>query len=165
MYDVTGKKISPLSSNHFGFGKRKSLEPYVQLGLQYIRGSWAASSAVGLQYVRGYYDANRQIFKLYWEPHFLFYRDAADKLIPQRNDFVTLKYNEIRGRQTAFPSLNTNFSLSYLVGKRGNFFEPATFKIAFPGLRARNLNLEPEFVFNKFFKNFSPSIKLSLEIE
>jgi len=165
MYDVANQKnISPFKSNYFGYGKRKYYEPYIQLGIQYLRGSWAPSTGVGMQLIHGRYDANREVFKLYWEP-FFFTRNSTNNLISQRNDFITFKYNEVRKVQPRDAEIFLNFSIGYLVGRRGNWFEPNTFKFAVPGLGVRNINLEPEFVFNKFFKNFSPSLRLTLEIE
>jgi|GEM_PF-6112523 len=49
--------------------------------------------------------------------------------------------------------------------RKGEYFEETTFKFSLPGLHAKNILLEPEFIFNRFFKNFIPSLKLSLIFE
>jgi len=57
-------------------------------------------------------------------------------------------------------------SLQYVRGMgRGNWFEPNTFKFSLPGVRNYTLQVEPEFYFNGFFKNFSPSLRFSLFFE
>lgn len=166
MYDMKAlKRISPQRENHFGYGSKRSLEPYVQLGVQYLRGAWAPSSGVGLQITNGYYNSNRQMFRLYWEPYFFFSRNASNNLITERNDFITFKYNEVRQRPNNFPTLHLNFSAGYLINRKGTWFEANSFKFALPGYAMRNVTIEPEFHFNKLFKNFSPSLRLTLEIE
>jgi DNA-directed RNA polymerase specialized sigma24 family protein len=58
-----------------------------------------------------------------------------------------------------------NVSIGYLVSRKGNWFEPNTFKIGIPGVRSGWLQLEPEFFFHDFLKGISPSIKLTLHYE
>ncbi len=43
---------------------------------------------------------------------------------------------------------------------RGALFEKNTVKVSLSGSQLKNGLLEPEFVFDKFFKDFSPSLKL-----
>jgi len=163
----TQKKVAPLKPEHLGFGKPHGLQPYVQAGIQYGRGSWMTSVGPGLEYYYNKTKSGQYSFRLLWEPYFFFRRNAADKLITERNDFITLKFHtdyqyNLKGKTVEF---NENFSISYLASRKGDWFEPGTFKFSVPGLQAKNLLLEPEFFFNKLLKNFSPSLKLVLYVE
>ena len=165
-YDVAQQKVlSPIKLKYTGYGGETYYEPYLQPGIQYLRGSWVPSLGVGMQLIHGAYEGNREVFKLYWEPHFYFSRSINNNLITQRNDFLTFKYNELKKQSSGYVEITHNLSVGYLVGRRGSWFESNTFKFSVPGLSIRNLNLEPEFVFNKFFRNFTPSLKLNFEIE
>jgi hypothetical protein len=99
-----------------------------------------------------------------WDPYFFFSRDANNKLVTDRNDFITFRYVETEAKQQPFDYVG-NFSLGYLVGRKGDWFEKNTFKLGLPGVRSGWLQLEPECYFNNFFKNFSPTIKLTIHYE
>jgi hypothetical protein len=100
-----------------------------------------------------------------WEPHFIFSKDALNKTITDRNDFVTLRYIAIENSKKEPFDFVGNVSIGYLVSRKGNWFEPNTFKIGIPGVRSGWLQLEPEFFFHDFLKGISPSIKLTLHYE
>lgn len=170
MYNIQKQqRISPFRPSYLGFHKKHGVEPYVQVGIQYGRGNWMPSVGAGIEY---YYNKTSNVkfaVRLLWEPYFFFQRDADNKLVTQRNDFVTLKFHnnwKINPGMKGNPiELNENFSFSYLVSRKGDWFEPTTIKFTVPGLQMKNVLLEPEFFFNKFFKNFSPSAKLVFYIE
>jgi hypothetical protein len=168
-YNVTNEKVVQ-SVKTSTPEKKISVElPNYQAGIQFVNGYWAPSVGLGIELLK----RSRKIdqfneqndedgFRLIWEPYFFFQRDAAKKFGVSRNDFITFRWHtaqkslyadkEIRFRQTA--------SIGYLVGRRGSYFQQNTFKFSITGLQAKSVLLEPEFVFNKFFKNFSPSLKL-----
>ncbi|MET0392777.1 MAG: hypothetical protein ABW019_06530 [Chitinophagaceae bacterium] len=162
------KRISPYNLKHFGFYKVHGLQPYVQVGIQYVRGAWAPSAGAGLEYYYNHTKSGKYAMRLFWEPYFFFRRDANDKLVTERNDFITLKFcNNSKisfGKDTPI-EFNENFSFSYLVSRKGDWFNPTTFKFTIPGIQMKNVLLEPEFFFNKLLKNFSPSAKLVVFIE
>jgi len=140
-------------------------EPYVQLGFQYIRGSWAPSVGTGVQLIKRRNEDDILYFRLMWEPYFFFEKGQDVSLY--RNDFITFRFYE-NSVYTGFKkeiSFKQTASFGYLIRRKGDYFEPVTFKFALPGLVMDKLVLEPEFVFNKFFRNFSPSLKLNLVFE
>jgi hypothetical protein len=162
----TNKMFSPYKTKYIKYGWRQhELVPNIYGGLQFVRGSFVPSMAAGLRYT--FPNGNISSMHLYamWEPYFFFSRDVNNKLITDRNDFVTLRFLELdRGKKEGFDLVN-NFSIGYLVGRKGDWFEQNTFKVGIPGIRSGWLQLEPEFIFNDWFKNFSPSLKLTIHYE
>lgn len=163
----TGKMISPLKPKYMDWGRKAAFEPTVQFGLQYARGSFTPSAGAGVQYRFSDGTFSQNFVRAYWEPYFFFSRDANNKLVTDRNDFITLRYTVLFLKEMARNKITTsgNISLSYLVGRRGNWFEQNTFKIGTPGFMAGSLMFEPEFFFNDAFRNFSPSLKMTLMFE
>jgi hypothetical protein len=165
LYNVqTGKRISPAKGN-IAWGKRKELIPFIPVGMQYVRGEWVPSTGVGGEWKTTNGNATRY-FRLYWEPLFHFSRNADNKLTTDVNSFVAFKYTENTKEPTSKNLIfAVNFSAGYLVDRQGELFEKNTIKFSLPGFQMKNVLLEPEFVFNKLFKDFSPSLKLSLYFE
>lgn len=141
--------------------------PYVQTAVQYVRGSWAPSAGVGFEIVHKISEHFENHFQLMWEPYFFFSKDSIKGVVLNRNDFLTFKYRISSEVRTSTREINfqQTFSFGYLIRRRGNDFEPTTFKFSLPGLQAKNVLLEPEFIFNGFLKNFSPSLKLTMYFE
>lgn len=159
-YPSRAKWSKNISSGHY-----TEFVPNVYAGLSFARGNFIPSISAGLRYTAddGLY-ATRHFFAM-WEPHFIFSHDAANKVLTDRNDFVTLRYTIIfKQSKTPFDFVS-NVSLGYLVHRSGNWFEPGTFKVGIPGVRSGWLQLEPEFFFNGFLKNFSPSLRLTIHYE
>ena len=170
LYNVeTGKRIRPVKLPLRNPSPEKPivLPPYVQLGVQYIRGEWVPSVGVGLDLQRRSRKDRVQHYRLIWEPYFLFSRNTSNELRMERNDFVSFKYT--LSSKISTPTRQIEFlqtvSIGYLVHRKGEWFEPHTIKFSLPGFHAKNILLEPEFVFNDFFKNFSPSLKLVMYFE
>lgn len=163
----TGKMFSPLKPKYMDWGRKDAFEPTVQIGLQYARGSFVPSAGAGVQYYFSDGTFSQNYIRAYWEPYFFFSRDANNKLLTERNDFITLRYTVLFLKKSDKNRINTsgNISLSYLVGRRGNWFEENTFKIGTPGFLAGSLMFEPEFFFNGVFRNLSPSLKMTLLFE
>ncbi len=165
MYDVpNSKKISP-SKGNIAWGRRNEVIPFIPVGVQYVRGSWVPSTGAGVEWKATNGNATRYV-RLYWEPLFDFSRGADKKLTTNVNSFVAFKYTEnTKDAVTKNLIFALNFSIGYLVNRQGELFENNTFKFSLPGFQMKNVLLEPEFVFNNFFKNFSPSLKLGLYFE
>jgi len=146
------------------------------VGIQYVRGSFAPSVSLGLKLSvkhNRYYDflapsnieTTTTNYYLLWEPHFFFSRDANNKLITQRNDFLTLKLIQLEHDRKPGMDFIPILSLGYLIHRQGNWFEKNTFKWGISGFGNEMLQIAPEFFFNDFFKNFSASLKLTITLE
>lgn len=101
---------------------------------------------------------------LFWEPHFLFNKDANGKLRTYRNDFLTLTYGQggiaDHDARKDF-SFSAVFSLGYLVHKSGDFIEEGTFRFGAGKLRLLKTTIEPSIYFDHFFKGVTPGIRIS----
>ncbi|RYY95970.1 MAG: hypothetical protein EOO11_14640 [Chitinophagaceae bacterium] len=161
------RKITPLDPNRFSYRKRSYFNPYVQLGLQFVRGAWVPSTAAGFELTRHPRETRQVHWRLYWEPHFFFNRDEKGALLTDRNDFVTFAYTDkeyTADRRTI--RFSTHLAVGYLVRRAGPWLQPGTVKISVPSAIVwQQLQLEPEFWFNDLFKGFSPSLKLTIPFD
>lgn len=101
---------------------------------------------------------------LFWEPHFLFAKDAQGKLKTYRNDFLTLTYGQ--GGITDHDSrkdfsFSAVFSIGYLIHRDGDFIEKNTFRFGAGKLKLSKTTIEPSLYFNRFFKGVTPGIRIS----
>ena len=168
VYDMKiRKRVAPRNENNVGYSKKTSIDPFAQVGVQYVRGAFVPSAGAGIEYSVNERNQSKHAIRLIWEPYFYFFRDDKDKVVLQRNDFITLKfytgYNNTGPGRTF--SWNQNFSVGALIYRKGELFEKGTFKFELPGLQTKNIVLTPEFFFNKFFRNFSPSMKLTVNMD
>jgi len=164
----TNKMVNPTKIKWLKYtadGYYDEFVPNIYAGMEFARGNFIPSISVGLRYtISGGRFGTKRLYAM-WEPHFLFSRDASNKLVTDRNDFITLRYLIIwKGKKEGFDFVD-NVSLGYLVNRNGNWFEPGTWKLGIPGVRSGWLQLEPEFFFNGFLKNFSPSLRLTIHFE
>jgi hypothetical protein len=159
------KRIAPLNPNNIQYGRENGWVPYGQMAIQYGRGEWIPSVGAGIEYYYGKSKYGQLGVRLIWEPHFFFTRDMNKKLVTDRNDFITLKFYSNWQYLSRSDPWNLNFSIGYLFRRKGDWFEPNTFKFSLPGIQRKNILAEPEFFFNKFFKGFSPSLKLTVFLE
>ena len=101
---------------------------------------------------------------LFWEPHFLFDKDAQGKLKTYRNDFLTLTYGQ-GGTTDHDPrkdfSFSAVFSVGYLVHRSGDFIEKNTFRLGAGKVKFSKTTIEPSVYFDHFFKGVTPSIRIS----
>jgi hypothetical protein len=164
----SGKKITRDDPARAGKVQFNLNEPYVQSGFQFMRNSFVPSAGVGIRLTQKKSDQYEREWRLMWEPLFFFSRNADNKLITDRNDFITFKQysrDEFEG-ETKKIVMVQNVSFGYLIRRKGNWFEKNTFKFSLPtGIQYENILLEPEFVFNDFFRHFSPSLKLTVIFE
>jgi hypothetical protein len=101
---------------------------------------------------------------LYWEPHFLFSKDAQGKLRTYRNDFLMLTYGQ--GGTTDHDakkdfSFSAVFSLGYLIHQSREFIEEGTFRFGAGKLKLLKTTIEPSIYFDHFFKGVTPGIRIS----
>ena len=167
-FDIkSNKMLSPASAkwiNHPN-GNYAQFVPNIYAGMSFARGNFIPSVSLGFRYTfAGGEFATRSLYLMY-EPHFLFSRDNNNKLITDNNDFLTIRYmNVLKNKKDGFDFVG-NVSLGYLVNRNGIWFEPNTWKFGIPAVRSGWLQLEPEFFFTGFFKNASPSLRLTIHYE
>lgn len=141
-----------------------TISPAIYGSMQYSRGAFVPSFAAGLSYVISDNKYNDHRVFLMWEPYF-FFSNNNNQFKTDRNDFISFRKVDFNKPEKGGWSFVQNLSIGYLVGRRGNWFEPNTFKFSLPGIRNHTLQIEPEFYFNNFFRNFSPTLRLSLFFE
>ncbi len=101
---------------------------------------------------------------LFWEPHFIFAKDARDQLRTYRNDFLTLVYSQggIKDYDARKDfSFSATFSLGYLIYRQGEFFEKRSFRFGGGKFSIHKTTIEPSFYFNDFFRGVTPCIRIS----
>jgi hypothetical protein len=166
----TGALVSPGKENYHAI---RSQSDYLEItvlkpSLGYARGKAIAGfsfgAAVNYSITRNSTWGSRHSLGLYWEPQFTFSGDAQGKMIPNRNDFLTFRFQETPNKPPGQFELMSTFSVSYLIRRSGTVFEKNTFRLGLLGLASGRLHLEPELYFNDFFKNVSPGIRLSMKL-
>ncbi len=141
------------------------LEGTVTVNVQNYKNYFVPSFSVGIQAV---FSNRARSYKwspgLFWEPHFLFGKDANGKLHTYRNDFLTLTYGQ-GGTKDHNPrkefSFSTVFSLGYLIRRQGDYFTKNTFRLGAGKLKLTKTTIEPSIYFNNFFKGVTPCIRIS----
>jgi len=146
-------------------GTGDMLEVMQSVNIQNYKSYFVPSFSLGLKLVL----SNRErTFKwepaLFWEPHFLFSKDAQGKLRTYRNDFLTLTYGQ-GGTTDHDPrkdfSFSAVFSIGYLIHQSANFIEKNTFRLGVGKLKLLKTTIEPSIYFNHFFKGVTPGIRIS----
>ncbi len=141
------------------------LELNVSVGVQNYKNYFVSSFSLGTKLIL----ANRErSYKwepgLFWEPQFVFVRDAQNKLRTYRNDFLTLTYGQ-GGVKDHDPSkgfsYSSVFSLGYLINRSGDFYEKNTFRLGAGKIVLAKTTIEPVMYFNNFFKGVTPGIRIS----
>lgn len=146
-------------------GTGDMLELMQSVNIQNYKSYFVPSFSVGVKLVL----SNRErTFKwepaLFWEPHFLFSKDAQGKLKTYRNDFLTLTYGQ-GGTTDHDPrkdfSFSAVFSIGYLIHRSGDFIDKNTFRIGAGKLKLLKTTIEPSLYFNNFFKGVTPGIRIT----
>ncbi|MCE3282131.1 MAG: hypothetical protein K0Q66_868 [Chitinophagaceae bacterium] len=165
-FDMLTGKMQPIKER-YEHHTRNVFEPTIQMGLQYGRGDFIPSVGLGIQYIHGYEPSfGNSHLRLFWEPHFIFSRNTTNKLVTQRNDFITMQYTQMpSGKERRELYTIGNITLGYLALRRGDFFEKHTFKMGLPMLAYGNLLFEPQYFFDRGFRHFSPSVKFTMLFE
>lgn len=145
-------------------GQVPELVPNIYAGMQFAKGVFVPSFSAGIRYTSANRTHSTSRFYAMWEPHFFFSKDLLNNVTTDRNDFLTLRYIHLENKQAPFDFVG-NVSIGYLISRKGNWFEPNTYKVGLPGVRSGWLQLEPEFFFHGFVKGVSPSIKLTIHYE
>jgi hypothetical protein len=141
------------------------MELTATVNIQNYKNYFVPSFSLGVQFTLTNSDRNyKWVPGIFWEPHFLFAKDANGKLHTYRNDFLTLTYGQ-GGTKDHNPhkdfSFSTVFSLGYLIHREGDFIDKNTFRLGAGKLRLTKTTIEPSMYFNNFFKGVTPCIRIS----
>jgi hypothetical protein len=106
----------------------------------------------------------KYVIDAYWEPQFLFLSTPGG-LKTYRNDFIVLSW----GYGLKDPSvkdkspLRFDFSIGYLVGNRGGFYAPHTFRVGLDEVPIfkDKMKVQPVVYFNDFFKGVTPGLRIT----
>ncbi|HVZ97442.1 MAG TPA: hypothetical protein VG847_11240 [Chitinophagaceae bacterium] len=146
-------------------GNGDMLELNVSAGVQNYKNYFVPSFSLGAKIV---FSNRERTYKwepgLFWEPQFLFSRDAQNRLRTYRNDFLTLVYGQggIKDHDPAKDfSFSAVFSLGYLINRSGDFYEKNTFRLGAGKINLAKTTIEPLMYFNNFFKGVTPGIRIS----
>lgn len=138
---------------------------FITVNVQNYKNYFVPSFSLGARFV---FTNREHTFKwepgVFWEPHFLFAKDATGKLHTYRNDFLTLTYGQ--GGTTDYDtrkdfSFSTVFSLGYLIRRQGDLVDKSTFRLGAGKLKLYKTTIEPSLYFNNFFKGVTPGIRIS----
>ena len=109
---------------------------------------------------------NKKYFGLALENHFFFAKDINGKVKTFQNNFLTLSYKQtyFNEKNTAIFHFSPDLSLSYLVKRRGEFYDKNTFRLGLGKINMykETVSLEPSLYFNNLFKNITPGLRLSV---
>jgi hypothetical protein len=114
------------------------------------------------------HDNKRRAFSADWEPSFIFSPNAEGRLQTYRNDFLVVGYANTRPKRPEQSDVGFNldiaFSLGYLIGRQGDYFEKHTFRFCAGNIElARNkIRIQPCMYFNDFFRGVTPGVRVSL---
>ena len=105
---------------------------------------------------------------LLWEPDFIFSNNTQGHLQTYRNDFLVLSYLQEKKGFSIFHELvhlSPTASLSYLITRKGDYFDKHTFRLGIGGLRFFDggMTVEPCLFFHDLFKETTPGLKLGLQ--
>jgi len=141
------------------------IEGMISVNVQNYKSYFVPSFSVGASLVLTNRDRTfKWVPGLFWEPHFLFAKDAQGKLKTYRNDFLTLTYGQ--GGTTDYNpqkdfAYSAVFSLGYLIRREGDFIEKNTFRLGAGKLKLLKTTIEPSMYFNNFFKGVTPGVRIS----
>ncbi len=141
------------------------LESKLSTSIQNYKNNFVPSISIGFDLVFNN-GINKKYIGIALEPHFLFSKDITGNMKTFQNNFVTLSYKQtyINERNAAIFHFSPDFSLSYLVKRRGDFYDRNTFRLGLGkvNLHKETVELEPCLYFNNLFKNTTPGLRLSI---
>lgn len=170
--DMKRDRNTAVQANYFPYENKKPYNsnwpsiyidlPYLEAGMQSFGHSFVPSAGVGINFS---YKHNKITDRLtfLWEPLFLFEKNNTGKLNQFRNDFVSVKWQRITENTGGLQFMPT-LSFGYLKNdrRRGDFFADNTYKIGLPGYKYKGLFVQPQLMFNNFFKNVTPGFKIGI---
>jgi hypothetical protein len=155
-----GRMVAPGNSNvlysgepQFGF----SVAPT----FGFSRGSFIAGFQVGVDYNLSRSLYNRTKLRLLSEIEMNFPRDVTTgKISMEQNRFIGLQLLQYNKPLSDKLELAANFSVSFLISKNSTLYEKNSFRFGLPILTSKRITIEPSVIFNGWFKNPAPTIRL-----
>src|ERR1700722_20711467 len=113
------------------------------------------------------HDNIRKAFSADWEPTFIFSPNAQGRLQTYRNDFLVFGYANTRPKRpdpNVGWNLDIDFSLGYLIGRQGDYFEKHTFRICAGSIKlaSAKIRIQPCMYFNDLFRGVTPGLRIML---
>ncbi len=138
------------------------ISPGASLG--YIRGNWMTSLNAGFTF---YLEKSKLKPTFGYHHQYFFGRDAEGKTQAFQNGFALAGLAFFKKSDTNIigrkPVVQTgSLTLGYLVHRRGDYYEPNTWRITGSLNLTPNLKVEPEIYFNGAFKNLSPGVRFTV---
>jgi hypothetical protein len=146
------------------------LEIMPSMSIQNYKTYFVPSFNLGLNFVINNFDWKhhnsrfKYLLGVWWEPQF-FFQSASGGLRTFRNDFINLSFGyglKDPSVKDKSPIIN-NFSLGYLVGNRGGFYAPHTFRVGLDevSLFKDHTKVGPLVYFNDLFKGVTPGLRIT----
>jgi hypothetical protein len=163
-YSIAGQRVSGAVSSKATASD--FLSPYAGVSLQNYTSYFVPSFNLGAVVTFNRKLLYRHEFGLIWEPFYFFEKDSKGKIQALRNEFLTLTYGYglLKG-QDPKKNISMTFviSFSYLIKRKGDYFEPQSFRIGGGKLVlfSGKTSIEPLFYFHDFFRGVSPGLKLT----
>jgi hypothetical protein len=110
----------------------------------------------------------KNTFTADWEPTFIFSPNASGRLQTYRNDFLVFGYANTRPKKQGQPGIaahiDIDFSLGYLIGRQGNYFEKHTFRFCAGSIRLAGgkIRIQPCMYFSDLFRGVTPGLRITL---
>ncbi|CCH55370.1 hypothetical protein BN8_04624 [Fibrisoma limi BUZ 3] len=136
--------------------------PGISVGL--IRSQWVPSFNLDAQFVPGrHYNVG---YTIGYTSSF-FFREAGDgRFRTFRNDFLNVGFTFYRFNKNGLTSASSRTLLGLYVGvpvhRRGNYFDPNTFRVSSTVYHYGLFKVQPEFYFTGLFKNVYPGLRLTV---
>jgi hypothetical protein len=93
----------------------------------------------------------------------MFEQSASGKMTPFNNDFTIIQWAKTtEGKKGLYFVPRFLFGFLRNDRRKGEFFERNTFKVGLPVYSNNYIFLQPQLLFNDFFKNVSPSLKFGV---
>ena len=134
--------------------------------IQNYKNNFVPSINVGLDFVFNN-GINKRYFGFVSENHLFFAKDVNGNVKTFQNIFLTLSYRKTlnhANNKTDIVQFSPGLTVSYLVRGQGGYYDKNTFRLMLGkvDMYKETVSLEPCIYFTNFFKNITPSLRLSV---
>jgi hypothetical protein len=160
-YSLAGVRAGQPAVIHPRYKENDFVTPLLAVNLQNVYQHLSPSASLGVLF-----DFPRRGFahelSLSWEPMFLFALDNRGVWQTYRNDWLMARYSIYAPHAEKKAMFTGNLSVSYLIRRKGDFFDKNTFRLGLGGFRKDKLTLEPVIYFHDFFRGVTPGLRLGV---